>query len=123
MPRYMDQFAYTPEAWTSLVKHPQDRTEGLDALMHEFGAHLVDMYFYYGEWDGFVIIEAPDDTSFVASLLAGNSPGHLRATKISRLYTAAENFELLKRASEASYQGPPPADLMELRWQGEQSET
>ncbi|MFN0072300.1 MAG: GYD domain-containing protein [Chloroflexota bacterium] len=117
MPRYMVQFAYSPEAWTSLVRHPQNRSEGLDAMLREFGAHLVDMYFYYGEWDGFVIIEAPDDTSFVASLLAGNAPGHLKATKVSRLYTADENLEIMRRASAVGYQGPPPVDYMELRWQ------
>jgi uncharacterized protein with GYD domain len=119
MPRYMVQFSYSPEAWTSLIRHPQSRAEGLDSMLQELGARLVDMYFYYGEWDGLVIIEAPDDTTFVASLLAGNAPGHLRATKISRLYTAEENLEILRRASEVSYQGPPTVDYMELRWQQE----
>jgi uncharacterized protein with GYD domain len=117
MPRYMVQFSYSPEAWTSLIRHPQSRAEGLDSMLQELGARLVDMYFYYGEWDGLVIIEAPDDTTFVASLLAGNAPGHLRATKISRLYTAEENLQILRRASEVSYQGPPTVDYMELRWQ------
>jgi uncharacterized protein with GYD domain len=119
MPRYMVQFSYSPEAWTSLIRHPQNRAEALNTMLQELGARLVDMYFYYGEWDGFVIIEAPDDTSFVASLLAGNAPGHLKATKISRLYSAEENLEILRRASEVSYQGPPPVDYMELRWQQE----
>ncbi|HEX3243990.1 MAG TPA: GYD domain-containing protein [Chloroflexota bacterium] len=117
MPRYMVQFSYSPEAWTSLIRHPQSRAEGLNLMLAEFGAQLVDMYFYYGEWDGFVIIEAPDDSSFVASLLAGNAPGHLKATKISRVYTAEENLEILRRASAVSYQGPPQVDFMELRWQ------
>ena len=119
MPRYMVQFSYSPEAWTSLIRHPQSRAEGLDSMLREFGARLVDMYFYYGEWDGFVIIDAPDDASFVASLLAGNAPGHLKSTRISRLFSADENLEILRRASEVSYQGPPTADFMELRWQQE----
>lgn len=123
MPRYMVQFAYTPEAWTSLIRNPENRAERLDALLREFGAHLVDMYFYYGEWDGFVIIEASDDASFVASLLAGNAPGHLKATKISRLYTAEENLEIVRKASNVSYQGPPPVDYMELRWQQSSDES
>ena len=79
------------EAWTSLIRSPQNRAQALNGMLQELGARLVDMYFYYGEWDGFVVIEAPDDTTFVASLLAGNAPGHLKATKISRLYTADEN--------------------------------
>ena len=119
MPRYMVQFSYSPEAWTSLIRHPQNRADGLNTMLQQLGARLVDMYFYYGDWDGFVIIEAPDDVSFVASLLAGNAPGHLKATKVSRLYSAEENLEIVRRASEVSYQGPPAVDYMELRWQQE----
>lgn len=114
MPLYMVQFAYTAQAWTSLVKQPQNRAEALDALMREYGCRLVNMYFYYGEWDGFLIIEAPDDSTFVSVLLAGNAPGHLKGTKVSRLFTPEENLEILHRAGQVSYKGPPPVDFMEL---------
>ena len=40
MTLYMARFAYTPEAWTLLTKHPEDRTAAVEALAENSAASL-----------------------------------------------------------------------------------
>ncbi len=109
MPRYMTQFAYTGEAWAALTKNPTDRSEGLRALAERTGAKLIDLYYHLGEYDGTVILEAPDDTTASAVVLAAASAGHIRATKTTKLMTVAEAMEVMRKAGGQSYQPPTSA--------------
>nr|MBA2713953.1 GYD domain-containing protein [Rubrobacteraceae bacterium] len=61
MPLYMTQFAYTPEAWAALTRSPEDRSEPLRGLLENMGGRLVSFYNSFGEYDGLVIFEAPDE--------------------------------------------------------------
>ena len=85
MALYMAQFAYTPEAWTAFTKHPEDRTKAVQALAQKLGCRFEALYYSLGEYDGFVILEAPDETTVTAFVLAAIAPGHLRATKTTVL--------------------------------------
>ena len=67
MPLYMTQFAYTPQAWAALTKKPENREDALRALMEKFGSRLVSFYNCFGEYDGVVIYEAPDETTAAAA--------------------------------------------------------
>jgi uncharacterized protein with GYD domain len=78
MALYMAQFAYTPEAWTAFTKHPEDRTKAVQALAQKLGCRFEALYYSLGEYDGFVILEAPDETTVTAFVLAAIAPGHLR---------------------------------------------
>jgi uncharacterized protein with GYD domain len=42
MPYY--QFTYTPQAWATLSKNPQDRTEAVRALVEQQGGRLLAFY-------------------------------------------------------------------------------
>ena len=61
MALYMVQFAYTPEAWTAFTKHPEDRTATVKTLAEKLGCQFEALYYAFGEYDGFVIMEAPDE--------------------------------------------------------------
>ena len=106
MPRYMYQFAYTAEAWAALTKNPEDRREDIRALMQGLGAQLIDLYYHFGEYDGTLIFEAPDDTAATAGVLAAVSAGHLRAGKTTRLMTVEEAMEAMRKAGGQSYEAP-----------------
>jgi uncharacterized protein with GYD domain len=106
MPQYMLQASYTAEALAALTKSPEDRTEGLRALAKKMGGKLVSLHFTMGDTDVVVVIEAPDDTAATAIALAAIAPGHLKSTRTTRLYTAAEMLTALKKAQGAGYKAP-----------------
>jgi uncharacterized protein with GYD domain len=102
----MAQFAYTSEAWTAFTKHPEDRTSVVQALAQKLGCRFEALYYSLGEYDGFVILEAPDEATVTAFLLAAMAPGHLRSTKTTVLMRAGAVVEAMKKAGGVKYSGP-----------------
>jgi uncharacterized protein with GYD domain len=103
---YMTQFAYTAEAWTMLAKNPQDRSVPVRELAQKLGGHLVGVYYCFGEYDGVVLSEAPDDTAAMALAIAAVTPGHVKAIRTTKLFTVEETMEAMRKAGSAGYQGP-----------------
>ena len=106
MPLYMTQFAYTSEAWAALTQNPEDRSEAFGGLAQTMGGRLVSFYNSFGEYDGLVIYEAPDESTAAAIVLAGVSPGHLSSVKTTVLLSAEEGLEAMRKAGGATYRRP-----------------
>jgi uncharacterized protein with GYD domain len=106
MPRYMVQFAYTSEAWAAMTKNPQNRAEGLSAMVKSLGGQVIDLYYCFGDYDGVVLMEAPDDLAATAIVLASVAPGHIKANKTTRLMTVDETMQAMRKAGNASYAAP-----------------
>ncbi len=106
MPQYMLQYAYTPETWAALTANPHDRSEAVRALAQKFDGRLIDLYYTMGEYDGVAILEMPDDTSAMAFVLAATAPGHLRATKTTRLMPPEEAIQAMQKARGIGYTAP-----------------
>jgi uncharacterized protein with GYD domain len=106
MPLYMSQFAYTAEAWAALAQNPEDRSEAVRGLMESFGGRLVSFYNSFGDYDGVIIFEAPDERTAAAALLAAMTPGHLKSLKTTVLLSAEDGVEAMRRAGEATYRRP-----------------
>ena len=103
----MLQFAYTAEGWAAQTKNPIDRTTPFREMVKKHGGKLVSVDFCFGEFDAVILFEAPDDTAAAAIVLTTVSPGHIRATKTTRLIPVAEMLDALAKAGSVSYQGPP----------------
>lgn len=106
MPRYMIQFAYTAQAWAALAKSPADRRPAVRAALEKVGGKLVELYYHFGEFDGFAILEAPDDVAASAAVIAVTAPGHLKATRTTRLFTVEEAMEAMRKAGAVPFQAP-----------------
>ena len=74
--------------------------------MKKHGGGPVDLYYQFGDVDGTAIVETPDDTTAVAAVIAAVSPGHIEATRTTRLMTVEETVEAMKKAATVSL--PPP---------------
>lgn len=109
MPLYMFQFAYSAEAWAALVRKPEDRTAAVDAIAKSVGGRLVALYFHMGEFDGTAILEAPDDASANAGIMATVASGAIRSSRTTRLYSAKDLVEVLGKAGKVSYRPPGKA--------------
>jgi uncharacterized protein with GYD domain len=106
MTLYMIQFAYTGEAWTALTKHPEDRTAAVKGLAEKLGCRLEALYYSFGEYDGCAIIEAPDESTLTAFVLAAIGPGHIRTTRTTVLMRPADVVQAMKKAGGVSFKGP-----------------
>jgi uncharacterized protein with GYD domain len=106
MPLYMTQFAYTSEAWTALTQNPENRSEAFGGLAQTMGGRLVSFYNSFGEYDGLVIYEAPDESTAAAIVLAAVSPGHISSVKTTVLLSAEEGVEAMRKAGGATYRRP-----------------
>lgn len=109
MPQYMIQFAYSAQGWAALIQNPVDRSDPLRAVAEKLGGHLVSLHHTMGEFDGVALLDAPDDTTAMAVVMGATAPGHLRATKTTRLYTPAESMDAMRRAGGAAYEAPTEA--------------
>ena len=106
MPLYMGQFAYTREAWADMVKNPEDRSAPVKALAEKMGCRLIGFYYCFGEYDGLVILEAPDETTAMSFVLAAIAPGHLKATKTTVLFTVEQAMEAMGKAGAIVFAAP-----------------
>ena len=103
---YMTQWAYTSEAWANLVKTPENREAGVKALIEKMGGRLLCCYNCFGEYDGLVIYEAPDETAATGIALAATAAGHLKATKTTVLLTMEQGVEAMGKAGGIAYPAP-----------------
>jgi uncharacterized protein with GYD domain len=106
MTLYMLQFAYTTEAWTAFTKNPEDRTPVIQGLGQKMGCRVEALYYGFGEYDGLLIIEAPDEVAVTAFALAALAPGHIRATKTTVLMRPSAVVEAMKKAVGQDFKGP-----------------
>ena len=105
MPMFMYQFKYTPAAWAAFVKKPEDRRPLVVELLKTLGGRLVSVYYTFGEWDGMVIFEAPDENKALAAIVAIITPGHLEATKTTVLFTMEDVIGAMNLANTLSFRG------------------
>ena len=106
MPLYMLQFAYTSDAWAALARKPENRAEAITTLAQKMGGRLVDIYYCFGEYDGVVLVDLPNDTVATAFVIAAVSPGHVKSTRTTRLITVDEAVDAMRQAGEVAYVAP-----------------
>ncbi len=81
MPLYMTQFSYTTQAWAALAHKPEDRGAAFERLVERFGGTFKGLYYMYGDYDGLVLYEAPDNQTATAIAVAAVVPGHLKVNQ------------------------------------------
>src|SRR5258708_8951375 len=106
MALYMVQFAYTSEAWATLAKNPQDRSGPTSELTQKLGGRVIGFYHCFGEYDGVVIAEVPDDIAAIAASLAAVAPGHVKAIRTTKLFTVEETMDAMRKAGSLAVQWP-----------------
>jgi uncharacterized protein with GYD domain len=106
MPYYMIQFTFTPEAWAALSRNPENRSEPVRALVEGLGGRVIAHFYCFGEYDGLVITEMPDNISAAAGSIISNKAGHLKAVKTTLLLTVEEGMEVMRKAGSMSFQRP-----------------
>src|SRR5439155_6490147 len=103
MPLYMAEFGYRPEVWAGLVQSPENREEKVRRILEDAGAKLHQIWYAFGEQDGFALIEAPDNVSAAGISIGITSSGAFRSFKTTVLMTQDETLKALEKAAAFHY--------------------
>lgn len=106
MPFYLMRFSYTPEAWARLIQKPEDRREVARSVVEKIGGKLHGFWYGFGEHDGFVLIEAPNNVSAAAFSVGIIASGSLSSAETTVLLTVEETIEMLEKAQGLPYKPP-----------------
>jgi uncharacterized protein with GYD domain len=107
MPFYLVQCRYTAEAWKGLMAKPEDRTALAKKVCEAYGGRLHHLFFAFGDYDLVELIEAPDNETVMAILMAAAGSGSLTDMKTTVLMTPKEAAAAMTRAASASVYRPP----------------
>ena len=109
MPRYLNLFAYTPEALARLYNDPQDRSAVVREWTEARGGKLLAFYYMGGgeEYHGFQISEEPDDETAMGAGWGVQAPGHLKTFRSFQIYTPEEAIGALRKAAGWETLRPP----------------
>jgi uncharacterized protein with GYD domain len=99
MPLYLTRFSYTADAWAAFASAPADRREGVRKQLAGVGGTLHDVWYTFGEKDGLVLFEAPDDVAATAYLTKTAASGKVHGVETTRLVTVEEMVEALELAA------------------------
>ena len=76
MPKYLYKFSYTPEGLQGLLKEGgSGRREAVNQLVGSLGGKVDAFYYAWGETDGYLIVDLPDDSSAAAVSLTVTAAG------------------------------------------------
>lgn len=106
MPHYLLQVAYTPEAWATMSKNPQDRIEAVRPAVERLGGRMEAGYLAFGEYDVVAIAEFPDNPSAAAFSIGASAGGAVKAFRTTPLMTTAEGVEAMRKAGTTGYEPP-----------------
>ena len=106
MAQYLLQVAYTPEAWASLIKNPQDRTQVLKPMLTKLGGSMTTAFLAFGEYDIIGVLDMPGNVEAAAFAMAAAAGGAIKAIKTTPLMTIEEGISAMKKAAQAGYIPP-----------------
>ena len=96
MPRYVSLIDWT-EGGIANFKETVDRYEAAQQQFEKIGVRFVDVYWTLGEHDIVSVLEAPDDETATAALLALGAQGNIR-TKTMRAFSRDEMRTVIDKA-------------------------
>jgi uncharacterized protein with GYD domain len=106
---YMIQWSYKEQQVEALVRHPHDRYEVMSKLLKDYGGTLHQFFLAFGDYDGVIIAEFPDNTAATACLLTVLRSGAVTQLKTTVLITPKEALKAMKLAGETRTDYLPPS--------------
>jgi uncharacterized protein with GYD domain len=100
MSKYLIQASYTTEGLKGLLKEGgSKRREAIKRAIEDIGGKLEAFYFAFGENDVYNIVDAPDNISITAHILAVNASGAVHIKTVVLLTPEEVDQAAKKRAS------------------------
>jgi uncharacterized protein with GYD domain len=105
VPKYLIQASYSADGARGLLKKGgSKRKQAAEELIKSVGGKMEGFYFAFGDYDAFVILDAPDNAAVAAASLAVSATG-LVSTKTTVLLTPEEVDQASKKSAKYSPPG------------------
>jgi uncharacterized protein with GYD domain len=104
MPSYLLQVAYTPQAWDTLIRNPQNRMEAVAPAVEQLGGSITGGWLAFGEYDLITVIDLPDNISAAAFSMAVQAGGAISAIKTTPLMSIEDAVEAMRKAGASVYE-------------------
>ena len=104
MPSYLLQVAYTPQAWDTLIRKPQNRLDAVAPAVEQLGGSVTGGWLAFGEYDLVVILDLPDNVSAAAFSMAVSAGGAISAIKTTPLMSIEDAVEAMSKAGASVYE-------------------
>ncbi len=106
MAMYLIGFSHTSGTWAKLLANPEDRSKALAPVVEAFGGKLHGYWYAFGETDGYVLLEAPDDVTEAALVIRVAATGAFTKVSTTKLITVNEALEAMRKGSSLPYRAP-----------------
>jgi uncharacterized protein with GYD domain len=94
----MIQFSYKSEMVSNLLKNPEDRSAAISNLIEQLGGKMIGFYYSFGDYDGVVIVDMPDNVSLAASSIVSFAGGGTTKIKTTILFSVKEAMAAMEKA-------------------------
>lgn len=102
----MVQFSLNSDIVEKLIKNPEDRSVAVRKMIEQLGGKMLAFYYCFGEYDGIVIAEFPDNVSGLATAMVSYASGAAIKLKTTILITVEEAMAAMKKAAGANLTMP-----------------
>ena len=102
----MIQFSYNSETVGKLLKNPEDRSITVKNLIEKSGGKMLAFYYCFGDYDGIVIGEFPNNVSNLAATMTSFAAGATMKIKTTVLITVDEAITAMKKATGVKIELP-----------------
>ena len=107
MPAYLVQFSYTPQSIKGMVDEPgKDHAGEASALVQSLGGKLLGYWYAFGDFDGVVLVEAPDNSTAASVAMAIEGTGEVARFRTTVLLSMDEAREAMRKAATATHLPP-----------------
>jgi uncharacterized protein with GYD domain len=80
--------------------------ETIGPLLEAVGGKLHGLWYAFGDHDGYVLSEAPDNPTVASVLVTVAGSGAFRSVSTTVLLTVEETLDVLRRAQSVAYRPP-----------------
>jgi len=98
MPFYLVRFRYTQETWSDLISAPTNREPAAKEIFQRGGCQLHGLWYSLDGYDGYELVEAPNETAVGAVVTEAAGGGRLDAIVMTRLISGDEMVAMLQAA-------------------------
>jgi uncharacterized protein with GYD domain len=107
MPHFLVQFSYKPHSIKGLVDRPdEDHAAGAAGLVKSLGGEFIGYWYAFGEFDGVVLMAAPDNSVAAAVAMAVGGTGEVARLQTTVLLSMDEARQATRKAATATHLPP-----------------
>lgn len=104
MPHFLVQFSYVSRSIKALVDYPKvDHAAEASAMVASLGGKVLGYWYAFGDCDGVVLMEAPDNSTAASVAMAIRGTDEVSRLETTVLLTMDEAQEAMRKAASATH--------------------